>query len=509
MKEKVKKLLPVFMSLLLLTAIAIVLFSVNKLKMLPGKYFLILTILLLFIGVILTLLLVLPSKKGRKIRALIACILSLIVIAGCAGLTNMAGQLYKTMQTITNTTIVTTEYAVYVRTDDPAQDLDDVKNYQIGICYIPGDESLDKALASLEEELGCVLNTVTFATVPDLVNALYLGKINAIILDDGYVPILEDTELYADFSGRTKAVHNFTVEETVIIPTVPPTEPPTSENDDDKIDEDKPFVDPFVLYISGSDTRKPTLTKSRSDVNILVAVNPQTKQILLINTPRGFYIPNPAGNGALDKLTHCGNSGINNSVQALSDFYNISIDYFAHINFIGFKTLIDAIGGITVYSDMAFSGDNFSYSIGLNEMDGEKALEFARTRKGIPGGDTTRGKHQMKVLSAIINKMSSTNTLISNYSEILNSLQGMFQTNMPPELISDLIKMQLSDMSSWNIQTYSVTGTGSSQITYSMPGQYLSVKIPNMETVEHAQNLINRVLSGETLTASDIELPEN
>jgi anionic cell wall polymer biosynthesis LytR-Cps2A-Psr (LCP) family protein len=169
---------------------------------------------------------------------------------------------------------------------------------------------------------------------------------------------LEETEIYADFSTRTKSIHNISVEETVTIPTQPSTEPSTNTNDGSETAEN---IEPFILYISGLDTRKPTLSKSRSDVNILVAVNPQTKQILLINTPRGFYIPNPAGNGALDKLTHCGNFGINCSVQALSDFYNITIDHYAQINFTGFKTLVDAIGGITVYSDMEFSGDYFSF----------------------------------------------------------------------------------------------------------------------------------------------------
>lgn len=492
------------MSLLVIAAIAIALFSIGKLDILPNKYFLILIIALLLIWSIPTLLLVLPGKKGHKVKAIIAFVLSFSMICGCACLTYASGQLFKTMQAITNTTIVTTEYGVYVRTDDAAQKLEDVKDYTIGICYISGDESLNKALASLEEELGYALNTVTYPNVPELVNALYLGKINAIILDSGYVSFFEDFEHYADFPNRTKCVHYLSVTEEIVTPTEPPTEPPTNIGDDS----DKNDIEPFVLYISGSDTRKPTLSKSRSDVNILAVVNPQTKQILLVNTPRGFYIPNPAGNGALDKLTHCGNFGINCSIQALSDFYSISIDHYAQINFTGFKTLIDAIGGINVYSDMAFSGENFSYNIGLNEMDGEKALEFARTRKGIPGGDNTRGKNQMKVITAVVDKLSSTGTLIGNYSEILASLEGMFQTDMPMELISGLVKMQLSDMSAWDVQSYAVTGKSTSAITFSMPGQYLSVKIPDTETIEHATNLINRVLAGDVLTSADMTLPK-
>ena len=496
------------MSLLLLTAIAITLFCVNRLNILPSKYYWVFTIALLLIFTVLTLLLVLPSKKGRKIRTLIACILSFIMILGCAGITNVGCRIYRTMQSVTNTTIITTEYAIYVKTENPAQKIVDIKDYTIGLSYIQGDQTLDKALSSLEEELGYTVNTVTYANVPELINALYLGEINAIILDSGYLSLFDEIEFYADFHTRTRVIHEFTVEEEVVIPTEPATEPTSGSNEDTNVEEEEYYVKPFILYISGSDTRKPTLARSRSDVNILAVVNPQTKQILLINTPRGFYVPNPAGNGALDKLTHCGIYGIDCSVKALADLYDISIDYFAQINFAGFKTMIDAIDGITVYSDLAFSGAYYSFQVGPNELDGDKALEFARTRYGLPGGDNTRGKHQMKVLSAVIEKMSSTSTLISNYSEILDSLQGMFQTSMTQELISDLIRMQLSDMASWNIQSYSVTGTGSSQITFSMPGHYLSVKIPNMETIEHATNLINRVLSGEILKPFDMVVPE-
>ena len=493
------------MSLSLMVAFAIALFCVIRLDMLPNKLFLIITGTVLIIWIALTLLLVLPSKNERKLRAVIACIVSFAMICGCAWLSDFTGKIYTTIQAITNTTTITTEYTVYVRIDDAANELNNAKNYTIGLFYAPGDESLDKTIATLEEELEHPLNTKTFANVPELINALYHGQVDAIILDDGYVSILEETELFADFTTRARAIHSFTVEETIIVPTEPSTEPPTDPDTNETSDD----IEPFILYISGLDTRKPTLSKSRSDVNILVVVNPQTKQILLINTPRGFYIPNPAGNGALDKLSHCGNYGINCSVQALSDLYNVHIDQFAQINFTGFKTLIDAIGGVTVYSDMEFTGENFSYSIGYNEMNGEKALEFARTRKGLPGGDTTRGKHQMSVLAAVIDKMTATSTFISNYTEIMDSLQDMFQTSMTPEMISDLIKMQLSDMSSWNIQSYSVTGTSSSQITYSMPGQYLSVKFPDVETIEHATNLMNRVLSGETLNADDMILPES
>jgi len=504
MKAKLKIILPIFLSVLVLIAEAILLFAVNKLQMLPTEYFLILTVLLLLVLAGITLLLVLPGKKRRKVRAIIACILSVLVIAGCAILTYVVGQLYETMNVITNTTFTTTEYTVYVKAEDPANHLADAKSYTFGLSYLPGDETLDKALSSLNEDLGISVSTKSYASIPELINALYFGEVGAIIMGSAYVTLLEDFDLYADFHNRVKAIHTISVTEEVETPTVPPTEPATNNgaNNNDTIA-------PFVLYISGSDTRSAVLARSRSDVNILAVIHPETKQVLLINTPRDYFVPNPSGNGVLDKLTHCGIYGIDCSVNALAGLYDTEIDSYAQINFTGFKTLIDAIGGITVYSDLAFTSDKYSFVVGLNEMDGEKALVFARTRKGLPGGDSARGKNQMKVISAVIDKLSSTGALISNYSEIMSSLQGMFQTNLTTELISSLVKQQLSDMSPWNVQSFAVTGKGSSQITYSMPGQYVYVMIPNEKTVEHASNLIDRVLAGEVLSASDMNLPAN
>ncbi len=504
MNSKLKTILSIFISFLLFAAEGVLLFAVSKLKMLPIEYFLILVALLFVVWTGITLLLVLPGKKSKKIRAIIACILAVLMIAGCAGLTNIVGQLYKTMNSITNTTITTTEYTVYVKAENSANTLSDTKNYTYGICYIAGDETLDKALASLNEEIGISVSYKTYASIPELVNALYFGEVDAIIMDSGYVSLLEDFELYADFHNRVKTVHTISVIEEVEKPTEPPTQPPTENGGEDEDEE----IAPFVLYISGSDTRSAVLTRSRSDVNILAVVNPKNKQILLINTPRDYFVPNPAGKGGLDKLTHCGIYGINCSVNALSDLFDTPIDYYAQINFTGFRTLIDAIGGITIYSDIAFTSQQYSYVVGLNEMDGAKALNYARTRYGLPGGDNTRGKNQMKVINAVIDKMTSTTALITNYSEIMASLQGMFQTNLTPELISNLVKMQLSDMSAWNVQSFAVTGKGSSQITYSMPGQYVYVMIPNEATVAYASVLIDRVLAGEVLSASDMSMPK-
>lgn len=263
---------------------------------------------------------------------------------------------------------------------------------------------------------------------------------------------------------------------------------------------------PFLLYLSGSDTRSEMLTTSRSDVNILAAVNPVTKQILLINTPRDYYIANPAKDGELDKFTHCGIYGIDCSIQALEDLYDEDITCYAQINFTGFETLIDAVGGVTVHSDTAFKTSRGTEIVkGDNDLNGKEALILVRERYNLPNGDNDRGKNQMKVLKEVVKKLSSGKTLLMNYSDILESLEGMFITDVSSDEIAAFVKMQLDDMESWNVLSYAVTGTGGRAETASMPGRRLYVCYPDQSTVKKAKKLIDQVMEGTVLDAKDLK----
>lgn len=264
--------------------------------------------------------------------------------------------------------------------------------------------------------------------------------------------------------------------------------------------------DPFIFYISGSDGRSTNLEIGRSDVNILVVVNPATKQVLLVNTPRDYYVANPMGDGEMDKLTHCSLYGLECSIGALEALYNTNVNYYAQINFTGFETLIDAIGGITVNSVEAFVGDGgHVIKEGINELNGAQALSFARERYHVEGGDNGRGRNQMRVITAVIEKMTSGTTILENYSDILKSLQGMFVTSIDQKQISALVRMQLGDNASWNVKSYAVVGTGSNGPTYSIPGMTSYVMIPDEDSVNKGQDLIQKVLAGETITDSMIE----
>jgi LCP family protein required for cell wall assembly len=265
--------------------------------------------------------------------------------------------------------------------------------------------------------------------------------------------------------------------------------------------------DTFVVYISGHDTTMNT-KRANSDVNILAVINPETKQILLINSPRDSYIQiSVSDNGDMDKLTHCGTYGVECSMDTLGELYDLDIKYYAQLNFTGFSRLVDAVGGISVYSEKEIeTHDGFIFVKGTNYLNGEQALRFVRERK-LYGGDRVRGRHQMEVIKGLINRIAS-GALLFNYNEILDSMGEYFKTNVSQEELSALVKMQLSDMEEWNVQTYAITGTGDNKTTYSLPNLSTYVMIIDPNTVDHAKTLIDMVYDGEVIEEKDLELPE-
>ena len=240
------------------------------------------------------------------------------------------------------------------------------------------------------------------------------------------------------------------------------------------------------------------MTTSRSDVNIIATINPTTKQVLLTTTPRDYYIPFPNTGGQKDKLTHAGNYGVDISIGALEDLYDIDMDYYVRVNFTTLINLVDALGGIEAYSEYSFNAGGYSFQKGMNSMDGEKALAFSRERYSFSGGDMQRGKNQMEVIKGIINKGLSP-AIIVNYSSVMDSIAGSFETNMSNSEISNLIKMQIAEMSPWDIISNNVIGTNSKEVTYSQ-GHKSSVVIPDMESVAIAKDKMNKVMVGEKLT---------
>ncbi|MDD2505468.1 MAG: LCP family protein, partial [Bacilli bacterium] len=237
---------------------------------------------------------------------------------------------------------------------------------------------------------------------------------------------------------------------------------------------------PFVLYLSGSDLKGSINKVSRSDVNLLAVVNPLKGKVILINTPRDYYIT-LASKNALDKLTHAGNFGIEESALTLGLLYDVEVNYYARVNFTSFVKIIDAIGGIEVNSDYAFRYDGYSFKKGNNKLTGDAALAFSRGRKMLPEGDISRGHNQQAVIAGIINKVTNP-SLLSKYNTILKSLESGLMTNVDKDAVSKLVNLQLKKNINWKIDNYSAKGTEANLPVYSL-GSNASVLKPDLDSI--------------------------
>ena len=437
------------------------------------------------------------QKKKRKlyIKRSIGGVISAITMALCIVASSMVWQAGNALANIADNVVVTDTVSVYALADNPAESVADIKDGVFAITQNYDYEHTKTTLDKIRENLGQDVHTQNYDTVFDMVDALYAGNVDAMILNVAYVDVIRDQKGYEDFSDRTKTLYDHEVKTSV-----------AQENTQDTRDITK---DPFIIYISGSDTRNLKLATSRSDVNILAVVNPASKQVLLLNTPRDYYVETTVSGGMRDKLTHCGIYGIDCSMGTLTNLYEENVDYYVQINFNGFETLIDAIGGITVEAEKSFRTSEGGYYIsqGTNQLSGAVALSYVRERKSFADGDNARGRHQMQAIEAIIKKVSSGTTVLNNYSAILSSMEGMFSTNMSSSEISALVRMQLTDMASWNVKSFAVTGTGSSQETYSMPTKRSYVMIPDESQIDYARKLVDKVIDGGILSDGDLVMP--
>ena len=491
-----RQVFPYALILILVIFDVIFLLSAKSTQILPAKYFAVLTALISVITFLICFLLFIDKIRHKEVKSkfkkITAYILTAVLVLISAMGSYVSCKFSNTLNSIASNQVTESFTGVYVLKDDPARTVEDLAGYDIGFQDFGDTYSVNYALKEMKNIIGDSLSAQGFDTVLKMADALYNGEIKALVTDISYIELLKEIDLYKDFSSKTKLVAKYSVLEK--------NEPVYEE--DNKI---YSVYDPFVVYLSGSDTRSTYLAKSRSDVNILAVVNFKTHQVLLVNTPRDYYVSNPAGNGALDKLTHCGIYGLSCSAQALADLYGCKVSYCAQINFTGFETLVDTIGGISVYSDVDMPSNIEKYSIkkGENHMNGDQALHYARDRYSYASGDNARGNHQMQIIKAIIQKMLQ-GKIITRYSEILESLEGMFNTDMSADVMAKLIQKQIEEMSKWDIFTYAVTGKGGSNTTYSMPGYKSYVMYPDEETVNKASNLINKVLESQIISQNDI-----
>ena len=452
-----------FISMIVLMTLLILL------NIMPTKYLLIIGIALLIAYLCLGLL---TFKVKNKILISFLIVIEIFLSIIFVYASNIV---YKTDSFINNIKGSSEEglYYVVVLKISKYEKLEDLNNKKIGL-YSLNDDNYSKILNNIKNKIKFkeeVLNN--FSLIKD---NLFNGNIDAILISDFNKEML-DSEI-EDFNVKTKIIHT----EKVVMESTKKENNILSNNET------------FNVLISGIDTRGNINKISRSDVNIIVTVNPNTNQILLTSIPRDYYVTLHGKNGAKDKLTHASIYGIDTLTSTIEDLLNINIDYYVRVNFDTLVNLVDEIGGIEVYSDTSFTAYNGDKFIkGVNHLDGDKALSYSRERKKFIEGDRKRGSHQQEVITAIINKVTDSRILLSNYSDILNSLNNTFQTSIPTSMIKSYVKKQLNEMNGFSIKSISLNGSDSKGYTYSMPGYLLYVMTPDIKTVENATRLINEM----------------
>lgn len=470
-KRKQKKKKNILNIILTITTLIFIIF-LKIVNILPTLYLVIASISILLF----TLLLLILNKKKKKIGYILSIIIILIYLL----LSYYLGITKNYFNSFSKIHYSEDIYLVLVNKDSSYDKIKDLNNKNIG--YVNNElKDINKVLEKLDKEINTTKEK--YEDYDKLFNDLTNNNIDSLLIDENYYNIkAEETSI-----DNYKILYKIKIRNLI-------------KSDTKKVDITK---DPFTLYISGIDTYGNIETVSRSDVNILVTVNPTTKQVLLTSIPRDSYVQLAGTNGYKDKLTHAGNYGVNMSIDTIKNLLNIDINYYIRVNFTTLEKIIDSLEGIDVYSEYSFVSyiDNYQFYKGYNHMNGNQALAFSRERKTLPGGDIDRGRNQEAVIEAIIRKATSSE-IIYNYPTILKNTKNTFQTNLTDKDITNLIKKELTNIGGWNVTSNVITGEGKLDYTYSYPTQKLYVMNIESESLNKAINLINKVIDGDKLDSS-------
>ena len=468
--------------LIILQAIVSVflLISLTWLGMLPMKYITLAGLVLLCLWLVCVL-----SQVNRKKSGILGKVYGIFMIAGLsvgvfyiAKTTNLIGQ-------ISGNAFKTEKVVVAVLDSDPAEKLEDAAEYQFGIQFDKGADTMESALATISEELGQDVETIQYDNLKGQAEALYSGEVQAIVYNTAYSNVIE-SEL-EEYGEKARVIYSTQAKVSLNV----------SQGTDDSL-----TTKPFTMYISGLDVYEDTVDQGqRSDVNIIAVVNPKTHQILLVTTPRDYYVTIPGvSEGMYDKLTHAGSYGIDTSMATLGELYETEINYYAQLNFTALIEIVDILGGLDVVSEYAFttsedSGYVMDVQEGENHFNGVQALAFARERQNVEGGDLQRGKDQQAVITAMIKKMLSP-TMLLKANSILETVGRNVETNVSQEQINALIRYQLSKNPQWSILSLSAEGETGEDACYSAGGEILSVVYQDEESIRHIIEQANIVEEG-------------
>lgn len=413
------------------------------------------------------------TKKSALVTTVVLVIFSLVSLVGIFGFKQMIDITNRMNQTAAFSEV---EMSIVVPKESDIKDVSQLTSVQAPTKV--DKNNIETLMSALKKDKKVDVKVDDVASYQEAYDNLKSGKSKAMVLSGSYASLLESVD--SNYASNLKTIYTYKIKK-------------KNSNSAKQVDSKV-----FNIYISGIDTYGSISTVSRSDVNIIMTVNMNTHKILLTTTPRDAYVKIPGGGAdQYDKLTHAGIYGVETSEQTLENLYGIKIDYYARINFTSFLKLIDQLGGVTVHNDQAFTSlhGKFDFPVGDIQMNSEQALGFVRERYSLDGGDNDRGKNQEKVISAIVNKLASLDS-VSNFTSIVNNLQDSVQTNMSLDTINALANTQLDSGSKFTVTSQAVTGTGSTgQLTsYAMPNSSLYMMKLDDSSVESASQAIKNLM---------------
>ena len=465
--KKIIIILSLIMSLILIV-------TMINLNILPKKYFILITTSIIVLNII-GLMTLLNKNKYIKILSIISYLI--IFVISSVGIIYGRHTINFLKKGFNNNNVEINAYNVVVLKTSDYETIDDLNNKELG--YLKNELDKNNYLEEITNKIK--INDKEYKSIYELYEDLLNKKIESILLDEAYIDLLEDD--YKDINEKIKIIYSYDIKKEI--------EKKQTESE----------LKPINIYISGSDSRSGYIeTKTRTDVNMIMTINPKTRTILLTSIPRDYYVQLHNTTGYKDKLTHSGIYGIEMSKTTIEDLFNIKIDYTIKVGFQSVIKIVDLIDGIDIDSDQTFithCGDGGAVKTqvikGMNHFNGPQALSYARERYAYMAGDNHRILNQQQVLEAIITKALKDKNIIYKYNDFLESFRELYRTDIPEDIIKKYIKNQLDDNKTWKIEKQVVTGTGTMDITYSMPGRNLYVMIPNMESVNKATEKINEI----------------
>ena len=436
-------------------------------NILPFKYYLVGVLFMIFLNVI-SVLIVNRKSKALKVVGVLLLICTLTINGFGIYFVNNTNRLLNNINVLTEKSV----YYVVVNKDSNYKNIKDLNNKTISLIKDEKD-NYKKIINILEKDIK--FNGNYYDNLPNMYNDLLSNNIDSIIINSSTYDIICEYNL--NFKESTKIIDKISMK---------------IKKQEEKIEK---VSESFNILISGIDTKGNISNVSRSDVNIIVTINPRTHEILFTTIPRDTEVRLHGTTGLTDKLTHAGIYGIDMSRQTIEDFLNTKIDYYIRVNFDTLTNVVDSIGGVIINNDIAFNGHTRYFPQGNIHLNGREALEYSRERKKMPNGDYTRGLHQVEVLKGIINKITTSPEILKNYSKFVDTLGGFVQTNISDDIFKSFIKEQLNYSPSWTFNVQAVEGDGNLQETYSMPGMNLYVSIPNETSRLACSEAINNTLN--------------